>query len=114
MFQNLEIRRSFRKQPTPEEWLLWEELRNNKLRYKFRRQRSIGVYIADFYCPKYKLVVEIDGEFHKSKEMKVKDNSRDEYMKSLGICVIRFWGGQVRNDMDAVLEIVRTNLHPHP
>ena len=106
--RNLEYRRNLRNQQTVEEEILWNELRNNKLGVKIRRQHSIVEYVVDFYCPKYKLAIEIDGSTHKGREGY--DNLRTEYIKSLGIKTIRFWGGQIRNDLNSVLEIIRLNL----
>jgi very-short-patch-repair endonuclease len=54
-------RRALRSQPILCEKLLWWKIRNENLGYRFRRQFSIGNYIVDFYCPKLKLVIEIDG-----------------------------------------------------
>lgn len=106
--RNLEYRRKLRRQQTVEEEILWEELRNSKLGVRFRRQYGISEYVVDFYCPKYKLAIEIDGSVHK--ERKKYDALRKEYMKLLGIKTIRFWGGQIRNDLNSVLEIIRLNL----
>ena len=64
--------------------LLWSKLRGKQLKgYQFYRQKIIGKYIADFYCPKSKLVIEVDGGQHYSAEGKEKDKKRDEYMKKL-------------------------------
>jgi very-short-patch-repair endonuclease len=57
-----ENRKNLRKSQTKEELIFWSQVKNRKFNgYKFRLQYSIGSYIADFYCPKLKLVVEIDG-----------------------------------------------------
>ena len=80
--------KSMRKHPTDEEKKIWYGL----LRYvtpKFHRQKIIGNYIADFYCPKLKLVIEIDGVQHNSEETLIYDNIRTEYMKEFGYEVIR-------------------------
>jgi len=53
-----------RNKQTPQEIILWSRLRREQLGSKFRRQHSIGGYIADFYCPSKKLVIEIDGSQH--------------------------------------------------
>lgn len=58
--------RELRKQTTPAEKILWEQLRNRRLNgIKFRRQHPLGKYIVDFYSPAHRLVIEIDGEFHR-------------------------------------------------
>jgi very-short-patch-repair endonuclease len=57
-------RRLLRNNATPQEIILWSRLRKNRLGSKFRRQHSIGPYIADFYCPEKTLIIEIDGSQH--------------------------------------------------
>ena len=77
-----------RKNPTDEEKKIWYSL----LRYvtpKFHRQKIIGNYIVDFYCPKLKLVIEIYGGQHNSEECLIYDEIRTEYMKDFGYEVIR-------------------------
>lgn len=105
-------RRGLRQQQTAEEERLWEELKSNKLGLKFKRQYSVSRYVVDFYCPKRKLAVEIDGSVHKDR--KEYDRFRKEFMESLGIRTIRFWGSQVRNDLRSVLEVIELNLTPDP
>ena len=80
-----------RNRETEAEKLLWEELRGNKVNgLKFRRQHPVSLFIADFYCHKLKLVVEIDGEYHFTKEQILKDKERTEILNSNGLEVIRF------------------------
>ena len=57
-------RKSLRKNMTEEEVILWSVLQNNKCGYKFRRQHSIGRFIADFFCPVKRLIIELDGGQH--------------------------------------------------
>lgn len=86
-----EKRKQLRNNSTEAEILLWLELKQSKLGgRKFRRQHSIGNYIVDFYCPSEKLAVELDGEIHFQEEQIEYDKSRDAYINSLGIKVIRF------------------------
>jgi len=71
---NFENAKRMRKEPTHEEYVLWEELRNRKLlNYKFRRQHPLNKYIADFYCHELNLVIELDGNYHKEKDIIEKD-----------------------------------------
>jgi len=71
------------------------------LGYQFLRQRPIGNYVADFFCHKLKLVIEIDGESHAEK--KEKDNFRQKYLESLGFTVLRFGDHAVKTEMEGVL-----------
>ncbi len=57
-------RQDLRNCMTMPEKILWKWIRNEQLGYKFRRQHSIGKYIADFYCSELQLVVEVDGQIH--------------------------------------------------
>jgi len=69
----------------------------------FYRQRNIGNYIVDFYCPAAKLIVELDGGQHYSVEGRAKDKTRDEYLVNLGLNVLRFCDLDVLKNMDGVL-----------
>jgi len=103
----LERRRDLRKNQTKAEEILWFELRNNKLGAKFKRQHSIGGYIIDFYCQKYKLIVELDGEVHNTKEAKEYDAVRDKFFNELGYKVVRFKNEEVEKDVEKVLDKIR-------
>ena len=88
------ISSSLRKNATPEENKLWYEfLRTYSVRVN--RQRIIGDYIADFYCSKAKLIIEIDGSQHFYEKSAVKDKIRTEFFESLGIKVIRFQNDEI-------------------
>jgi len=77
---------------------------------QFYRQKIIGNYIADFYCPKTRLVIEIDGGQHYGAEGKEKDRLRDEYMARAGITVLRFSDREVLENLESVLEKLWTGL----
>jgi very-short-patch-repair endonuclease len=90
---------------TDAERLLWSKLRGKQLKgFQFYRQKIIGNYIADFYCPKLKVVIEVDGGQHYSAEGREKDKMRDDYMISAGITVLRFSDREVLGQINAVLE----------
>ncbi len=95
---------------TEPEIKLWQYLRNEQLGVKFRRQHSIGEYIADFYCTKLKLVIEIDGESHFNDEAIEYDSIRTNFFKSLGIEVIRFNNDEVMTNIEGVFEIIQKIL----
>jgi very-short-patch-repair endonuclease len=83
--------KQLRRRMTEPEKIVWEIVRENSiLGLKFRRQHPINNYIADFYCHKIKLVVEIDGETHNQESAKLYDEHRTNVMNSFGIEVIRF------------------------
>ena len=87
--QLLERARNLRKNMTPQERKLWYEfLRSYPI--KIYKQRPIGIFIADFFCAKAKLIVEIDGSQHYTDEGMNKDKLRTEFFTQYGIKVIRF------------------------
>ncbi len=103
--------RELRKNLTEAEKLLWSRLRKKQLKgYRFHRQRIIGNYIVDFYCPRAKLVIEVDGGQHYEKNGKIKDKIRDKYLKSIGLRVLRFSDCEVLLNLVEVLEVIYKNL----
>ncbi len=101
-----EARRILRKQPIKAEKILWWKLRNKQLGYKFRRQFGIGKYIVDFYCPKLKLVIEVDGATHGTNREIIYDNIRQRYLESLGITIKRYLNIDIFNNLDEVVNNV--------
>ena len=100
--QLIEQARSFRKNPTQAETLLWEKLRKRCLGgLKFRRQHIIYSFIVDLYCPAAKLVIEIDGPVHE--HQKEYDRVREKYLEELGYQIVRFNNKEVEEDIEMVL-----------
>ena len=88
--------RQLRKNMTDAERRLWAKLRMKQLKgCQFYRQKPIGDYIVDFFCPGAKLVVEVDGSHHLAGEKIEYDRIRDEYLSSLGLRVLRFTNTEV-------------------
>lgn len=101
------LRRTLRKNPTEPERQLWNKIRNKQiLDIKFRRQQGISRYIVDFYCAEYSLVIELDGDSHFTHEGIVYDQIRDEYLKALGLVILRFTNSEVMQNMDGVLTAI--------
>jgi very-short-patch-repair endonuclease len=98
------------RQSMPEaEAKLWQQLRNRQLlRQKFRRQHSIGPFIADFACIEARLVIELDGSQHAHAEEA--DARRTAFLVAEGWTVIRFWNARVLADMDNVLREIIAQL----
>ena len=97
---------------TEAETVLWEKLSNKKLDgHRFRRQHSISSFIADFYCHKAKLVIEVDGEVHQHEEQADYDEGRNYDIESLGIKVVRFSNREVIYDIDEVLRKIKKYLY---
>lgn len=101
-----------RKSMTEAERTLWDELKQNKLKgYRFKAQHPIKFFIADFYCHRAKLVIEIDGKIHTTKERKEYDLNRSYEFEHLGLKVIRFTNSEVLNKTNWVLTQI-TNYLP--
>lgn len=99
----LERRKLLRNNPTKTEGILWFKLNKNQLGFRFFRQYSVGPYILDFYCPKKRLSIEIDGRSHDSTDAKIYDNERSEYLKSLNIKIIRFRNEEIIKNIKSVI-----------
>ena len=94
--------RELRKNMTREEkHLYYDGLK--RLPWKFRRQAVFGSYIVDFYCPQLGVVVEVDGTQHFLEQGKSYDAVRDEYLKSLGLHVMRYSNADVNRQFDSVV-----------
>lgn len=106
----LSRRKELRNNSTPPEILLWLQLKNSRTGFKFRRQHSIGGYVADFYCPSKKLVVEIDGSQHLEKENKEYDDIRSNYFEGLDIKVLRFTNKEVNTETARVVKEIKNHL----
>ena len=76
----------------------------------FHRQKPIGGYIVDFYCPKARLVIEVDGDYHSTADTAGNDKVRDEIIRNLGITVLRFYNSEVLNDTDEVVKRINKIL----
>jgi very-short-patch-repair endonuclease len=94
-----------RKNMTDAENMLWLKLRRKQLKGRpFYRQKIIGKYIVDFYCPKANLVIELDGGQHYSEIGKAKDRARDDVLAKMGIKVLRFSDRDVFENIGGVME----------
>jgi very-short-patch-repair endonuclease len=110
--------KELRKNMTDAEKKIWQMIRKRQiLGNKFRRQVPIGPYIADFVCFEKKVIVEIDGGQHKTREGY--DQKRTKWFQSQGFRVIRFWNNDVLKNIEGVTERLYARLggfpdHPHP
>ena len=96
---------------TDAERLLWSEVRRKQLKgYQFYRQKIIGNYIVDFYCPKARLIIEIDGGQHYYDEKPKKDKVRDDYMREHKLKVLRFSDREVFKNLNGVIERIYESL----
>ena len=92
---------------TDAEIALWAKVRRKQIYgLQFHRQKPLGNYIVDFYCPSVRLVIEIDGSQHYQSDGKRNDAIRDDYLKSLGLCVLRFSNLDVLCNIDGVITTI--------
>src|SRR5690606_34783566 len=103
-----------RKEPTEAENMLWQELRNRNLEDKFRRQHLIDDFIVDFVSLFKKLVVEVDGGYHTTAEQKEYDEQRTFVLNKRGFKVIRFTNEEVLNNLENVLQNIKSELEVIP
>jgi len=102
---NIPLAKELRKNMTPWERKLWYEF----LRYypiRFQRQKAFGNYIADFYCAKAGVVVELDGGGHYSPEQMRSDQIRTQVLESMGLKVIRFCNLDIDRNFTGVCEFL--------
>lgn len=98
------IRKILRGQMTKSEAVLWKKIKNDQLGFHFRRQHSIHNYVVDFYCPKLKLAIEIDGCTHDDEKVGENDIERQKYLECFGIRVVRFNSQDILKHLSGVLE----------
>jgi very-short-patch-repair endonuclease len=104
--------RELRKNSTLAEVLLWNQLKRRRmLGFSFLRQKPVYKYIVDFYCPKLKLVIEIDGDSHLNKFER--DQTRQKRLEDLGLTVLRFHDRDVKRDMANVLRCIQNWMEQH-
>jgi very-short-patch-repair endonuclease len=101
---------NLRKSGNLSEVLLWNELKQDKLGYRFLRQRPIGEYIVDFFCHALNLAIEIDGAASHDDKMN-EDLQRQRTIESIGVTVIRFKDSDVRYNLEGVVESIQTRIH---
>ena len=100
--------RMLRREMTDAEQLLWLRLRRKQLMaVHFYRQKPLGNYVVDFYAPRAKIVVEVDGSQHHEPAAMNADAVRDEYLSRLGLNVLRFDNLQVLRETESVLNTIR-------
>ena len=102
--------KELRKNMTDSENMLWLYLKKGINGLKFRRQHPIGIYIADFYCHRVKLIIEIDGSIHNEIEIIDSDKTRQKELEELGYTVIRFTNEQVKIEVEKVLREIELTI----
>jgi cyclase len=102
--------KQLRKNMTEAEKLLWTYLKKDINGFKFRRQHPLGIYIADFYCHKAALVIELDGGIHDNEEIKRNDIERQQWLEQQRLIIVRFENKEVFSNINTVLKKIETYL----
>jgi very-short-patch-repair endonuclease len=106
-----EKRRALRRNMTKAEVLLWLQLKNKQvLGHRFLRQYSVDRYVLDFYCPKLRLAIEVDGESHFVEGAEEYDRERQQYIEALGIKFLRFLNTEIYHNLQGVLQAINEKV----
>lgn len=100
---------ALRKEMTPQERKLWFQFLR-RLNVRVNRQKVIGYYIADFYCHAAKTVIELDGTQHFENAGEAHDRVRDDYLRELGLTVLRYSNRDMRENYAGVCSDILRNL----
>ena len=103
--------RDLRNYSTLSEVLLWMKIKNKQIRgYQFLRQKPLDRYIADFYCQKLNLVIEVDGYSHYNQEAQENDEYRDSILKQYSLSILRVDDNEVKNNINNVLRRIEAYI----
>src|SRR5437016_5666666 len=105
--EKMAFARQMRKAPTQTEAILWDHLRKNQVGYSFQRQRVIYGYIVDFWCPKARLAIEVDGSVHEKQEVMANDEQKEQALASYNIALLRFSNDEVLLHLKIVLANIK-------
>ena len=106
--------KEMRNNPTEAESALWQQLRNKKTGFKFRRQHIIGDFIVDFVCLEKHLIIEVDGGYHNDSDVVEKDKLRTNILESQGYTILRYTNDQVLFDSEKTIESIMYALKSLP
>ena len=98
--------RKLRREMSLPEVLLWQALKKRPGDLRFRYQHPAGEYVLDFFCPRIRLVVEVDGQAHDRGDRPERDAERDAWLVAQGVRVLRVSAKDVLGDLDAVVRFI--------
>ena len=103
--------RELRKNMTRAEEVLWSRLRKKQVEgFTFRRQHPIDIYIVDFYCHEFNLIIEVDGDIHELPEVSEHDEGRTAELERFGLKIIRFTNQEVIQQTDNVINRIKAQI----
>ena len=105
----VESAKFLRNNMTKEERHLWYDFLQ-KSPFRFSRQKILGKYIADFYCAKAKLVIELDGSQHFEKEVREYDNKRTAFLEEYGLKIIRIPNSEINNNFEGICRYLNEQI----
>ena len=106
--------RHLRRQQTVAEARLWQALRRHQLDgLQFRRQHPIAMYVADFYCARARLIVEVDGSIHRDPDQQARDRYRDSLLTEMNLTILRVTNGDVLTNLTGTLDRIRAAAMAH-
>ena len=103
--KNISLAKALRKNATREENHLWYDFLA-KYPVRFQRQKAIDEFIADFYCHKARLIIELDGAQHYTEKGLIRDERRTEVLAKYGLKIIRIPNGQIHENFRGVCEYI--------
>tara|TARA_Y100000588_G_scaffold57710_1_gene55678 strand:- start:9311 stop:9682 length:372 start_codon:yes stop_codon:yes gene_type:complete len=110
--KHTKTRKALRNNMPSAEVILWTHLKRKRFQgLKFRRQYGIDRYVVDFYCPKLRLAIELDGINHLEKKQKLKDQKRQAEIESFGIKVLRYMNTDIYDNIDGVVENLNCKIN---
>ena len=107
---NISLAKSLRKNMTRHEKHLWYDFLSFH-HIKFRRQTPLGNYIADFYAPEIKLVIEVDGRGHMTEENQAYDKVRTAAFEAMGVSVLRISNESIDKDFHHICNFINDYIH---
>jgi len=94
------------------EKILWKELKKKEIfKARFKSQHPIDIFVVDFYCHKYRLAIEVDGEIHQKQDVLEYDDGRTHDIEKLGIKIIRFTNKEVIDNIESVIDRVLLEIN---
>ena len=95
---------------THSEMILWSYLKQKPFGFRFRRQHPINDFVADFFCFRLKLVIEVDGGIHEKPEVKEKDIQKENWLVENGLSILRFTNFEIERGLEKVILTIENKI----
>ncbi len=108
---NVPAARRLRKELTPSEAVVWEQLRDRRFHgLKFRRQHPVGAFVLDFFCQEMMFAIEVDGGIHRDPDVAARDSEREAILRERHIVFYRWTAEAVEEDLESLLLALAVDL----